>query len=157
MAAMAVSKLPNALITITTLSGRLSRMRRHSSSPFIPGMLMSTRTMSTLPAATISRASCAAVELRTAKPSRPSPSTTKLHRAGSSSTTSRFVVIGFHCPLGKRQIDGKTTSFVDLAGNADPAPVVTYYAVGHGQPQAGSFTHILGGEERLEGVGHLLG
>jgi len=53
----------------------------------------------------------------------------------------------------RRQIDLEGRPVTRLAVNVDEAVVLLDRSVNHGQSQAGSFTYLLGGEERLENVG----
>ena len=151
MAATAVSRLPNAVITTTGVSVRLAATQAATSSPEVPGMFRSTTIASK--SASSSSASAASPDVRDVDLEAP-----RLRKPGLQQRAHLALVVdrpaspapaGAHAALRGRNIENRLPRPGALSA-CDPAAVLVDDVVGHRQTEPRRFADRLGGEEGLE-------
>ena len=150
---MAVSRLPKAVITITGTSGRLAASRRAELDAVHAGHLqVGQHDVEVLAAegleGLLGRGEAAGREI-----AQPQVGLQQVAHAPLVIDDEDSWLHGL-APSGKKTVKQLPSS--GPAGHVDPAAVLLDDAVGDRQPQSGAFADLLGGEERLEEVLHVL-
>src|SRR5512137_1045669 len=147
----------------TATSASLSLIRRNTSRPSIPSILMSNSRMSKRFSRHFFKALSPLAAVCTAWPSRCSQAASDSRMITSSSTIrirALFTATSCAGELPGQRTDGyfdlERGAFTDLGVYANGAAMFLDDAVDHRKPQADPLAFFLGGEKRLEELGHVL-